>query len=285
MALAALWVRAELLNTDRYVETVAPLVEEPAIVDGISARAADALTEAAGVGTRIEDALPQIGAVVGPALANAFNDWVEGVVARVVSSDQFASIWSGANRAAHQVFVQVVTGPREGAAVTVNEEGTLVLDLDPVFAQVKDRLAQSGITALDGLTLDNLQLQYELFTLEAIPKAREAVSLLQTVAWVLPAIAVLAALGATFAAGNPRKWLRRVFGAVAVGSILLWLALAWVGSSYLADTPGLAAAYETIASRLITGAKIAAGVGVVGWLGAFLFLRQRSEVSAEPAAE
>ncbi|HEY7703582.1 MAG TPA: hypothetical protein VID03_01990 [Acidimicrobiia bacterium] len=280
LSLAALWVRSELLNTERYVATVAPLVDDPAIVEGVSTRAAGALTEALGVGTRIEDALPEVGAVVGPALADAFNGWMEGVVAQVLESDLFARVWMGANRAAHQAFVRVVTGPHEGGAATINEQGTLVLDLNPVFAMVKDRLAQSGFTGLDRLSLDNLSLQYELFTLEAIPGARKAVETLQTLAWVLPVVAILAAVAATMTAGKPRIWIRRVFAAVAIGSLVLWLVLAWVGSSYLADTPAAAAAFETIASLLLTAAKVATAIGVVGWLVALVFLRPRAaEVS------
>jgi hypothetical protein len=217
-------------------------------------------------------------------VADAFNGWVEGVVNEVVSSDQFATVWTGANRAAHQVFVRTVTGPHEGGAVTANEEGTLILDLNQIFAMVQERLAQSGINALAGVSLGGLQLQYELFTLEAIPRARQAVETLQTVAWVLPVVALLAALAAIFTAGNPRRWLRRVFAATAIGSLVLWLVLVWVGSSYLADMPAAAAAYGTIISRLLTAAKVATGVGAIGWLAAFLFLRPRPPaVSEEPA--
>jgi hypothetical protein len=69
---------------------------------------------------------------------------------------------------------------------------------------------------------------------------------------------------------------------VAIGSLALWLVLAWVGSSYLADTPAAAAAFETIVSLLLTAAKVATAVGVVGWLAALLFLRPRpAEVSEE----
>ena len=39
----AVWGRNTLLNTDRYVETVAPLSDEPAVIDSVANRVTDAI--------------------------------------------------------------------------------------------------------------------------------------------------------------------------------------------------------------------------------------------------
>src|SRR5262245_5983143 len=103
------FVRGQLLNTDRYVETVAPLVRDPAVQDAIAARLTDVIVTQLNL-TRLTqqlaDALEQRGAptqldgLVGPAV-NGLTSFIHDQVRTVVASDQFADVWNTANRVAH----------------------------------------------------------------------------------------------------------------------------------------------------------------------------------------
>jgi hypothetical protein len=151
-ATVAVWARAEVLDTDRWVATVGPLIEEPAVVDALSTRAATAIVDGLDLENRIRDALvniqqlpDQIGALAAP-ITNAIEGRIKQRVTQVLQTDQAQELWVEINRVAHTAIVNVLTGnTREGVSV---ENGTVTLDLIPVIAM--------GLTAVEDILSDVL---------------------------------------------------------------------------------------------------------------------------------
>lgn len=156
VAVISTWARAQLVDTDRFVSTFAPLAEDPAVQALVVARTTEAIEERTDIPgltadvfdgvrsldlpPRAQDALTQLEA---PA-ARGVEALVEQTVRRVVSSDQFADTFAGALRVSHDQAVSLIQGDPD-AAVQLESGGQLTLQLGPVVETVKQRLEERGI--------------------------------------------------------------------------------------------------------------------------------------------
>lgn len=129
----AAWGARTVLNTDRYVATVAPLANDPAVQQSIASKVTAQVFEALNVEGVISDALASIGdratVLAGP-LTTALRGFVQEQVLRVVQSDAFDTFWIEANRFVHTQVVEVLKGNEEQVSVV---EGKVLLNLVPLI--------------------------------------------------------------------------------------------------------------------------------------------------------
>ena len=240
-SVVAVYARSELLNTDRYVETVAPLARDPAIQDAITNRLSDAVIQKldlAGLTQQVVASLEQRGApkvlntLVAPAV-NGLTSFITTQIHNVVSSDQFAEIWDSANRKVHGEIDSVLT-TGQGQLLTV--KGTEVsIELGAVLELVKQRLVEQGFGLAAKIPAVSISLP--LFKADQLPKIRTWVAWLNTAAWLLPLVALALFIAAIVVAPNRRRAI--VVGAVtlAVTMGLLLLILDLARSYYLNHLP------------------------------------------------
>jgi hypothetical protein len=228
LAVVATWAHDQVADTDRYVETVAPLAEKPSVQDAVSARltaeitdrleiravtqdAIDALAEA-GVSAR---ATASLSALATP-LTQAVENFIGEQVARLVASDAFAQAWEQANREAHTQMVAVLTG-ETGAAIEVTGNA-VQLNLAVLIDAVKTRLIDAGFTLAE--RLPEVTATFTLFQSADLAKAQTGFRLLESVARVLPILALIALFTAVFV-GRRRRRTLMVGALVVAGSMIL----------------------------------------------------------------
>jgi hypothetical protein len=128
----AAWGARTVLNTDRYVATVAPLADDPAVQASIATKLTDQVFSALDVEGTISDALAGLGeratVLAGP-LTTAVKGFVQDQVQKVVASDAFKTFWVAANRFVHTQVLAILRG--EGDTVSVRE-GKVLLNLLPL---------------------------------------------------------------------------------------------------------------------------------------------------------
>jgi hypothetical protein len=128
----AAWGARTVLNTDRYVATVEPLAEDPAVQQAIATRLTDAVFSTLDVQGVISNALAAIGEratlLAGP-LTNALRGFVQDQVLKVVQSDAFETFWVAANRFVHTQVLAVLRGETDTVSVV---EGKVLLNLVPL---------------------------------------------------------------------------------------------------------------------------------------------------------
>jgi hypothetical protein len=116
----AVFVRSQLLNTNRYVETVSPLARDPAIQDAVTNRLTDEFMtrlDIAGLTQQLANDLKARGIpdvvdqLVSPVVGGV-RSFISDQIHRVVTSDTFAQIWDSANRVAHEELDAVLTPDR-----------------------------------------------------------------------------------------------------------------------------------------------------------------------------
>lgn len=282
----ALYLRSEVLDTDRYVATVAPLASDPAIQAEISNKVTARITEAVDVEgitreamTELGNAAPRAAAVItglAPAIAEQTKSLIHSAVAKFVASPQFQDLWIQANRVAHQGLVNRATGDTSGA-VSIDETGTVTISTKEIIARVKVLLVEQGVDL--ATRIPEVDAQIVLLQSPELVRAAEAIRTLDRTAPILAWMTVLSAIGAIAVA--PRGWRRRTTSrvglALAVAMAVLALALAIGLDIFLSTVPSTTvspAAAQSLVDALLTplrtGVRFVFVVGLLIALAAFL---------------
>jgi hypothetical protein len=222
VSLSAVWVRNTLLDTDNYVSTVAPLASDPAVQQAIANRVTDALFTDADVEQRISGALPSRAAFLAAPLADGVRNAIERATLRLAESSRFETFWERANRRAHEALVNVLTG---GGSRVSTENGAVAVNVGQIVENVKQRLDAKGITIFDDVEVPADKQQLVIVQSDDLEQVQGLVDLLQTIAWVLPVVALACFAAAIGLSGNRRRTIQRgalgVAFAVAVQLVLL----------------------------------------------------------------
>ena len=128
----AAWGARTVLNTDRYVATVAPLADDPAVQASIASRLTDQVFSALDVEGTLSDALSGLGeraTVLAAPLTTAIRGFVQDQVLKVVQSDAFRTFWVEANRFVHTQVLAILEGESDTVSVV---EGKVLLNLLPL---------------------------------------------------------------------------------------------------------------------------------------------------------
>lgn len=240
-SIAAVFARNQLLDTDRYVQTVAPLARDPVVQDAIANRITDeviartdldALAQQAADFLKQQGAPAQIDALVSPAVSGV-ESFVHTQVRKIVGSEQFAQTWDSANRVAHDSLVKVLTGA--GDAPVTSTDTTVSIDLGAVLQQVKQRLIDAGF----GLAtrIPQVSIQYTVYESSELPKIRDYVRWLERTAVWLPLVALALVIAGIAVAPNHRRGLVMAGLFIAVGLLLARGTFAVMRTSYLDNLP------------------------------------------------
>ncbi|MGV9837214.1 hypothetical protein ACWDUL_23900 [Nocardia niigatensis] len=242
----ARFAHGELLDTDRYVQTVEPLGTNPTLQSELADRITDAIMARVDVQNITAQALAAIAesnsrvpsAVVGvaPLVGKEARDFVRDTTQSVLASGQFRGLWIEANRQAHQ-GVAAVLRDRAHAAVGMSADGTVSVSIGPIIDQVRTALIARGFTFADRVPA--IDRSFVLFRSPELVEARGWVSVLDRVAPVLPWITVLVAACAVWVApqGVRRRATFWVGVALALAMALLAVALGVARSAYLDAVP------------------------------------------------
>jgi hypothetical protein len=268
VTIVALFVHTEISDTDRYVQNVQPLSADPAIQSYVADDVSRRLLGQVDVAAYVRDALPARAQRLAGPMTDAFEGFVREATLRVVRSDQFQTLWTEANRLAHTQLVRVLTGNGNGAVTSQN--GVVTIDLSSIVSQVQQRLESSGIDLFSRIPIAKIGGQIPVFESKDLYKARHAVGVLDTLAFVLP-IAVFACFGAAiYLSRSRRRGFLAAALAFAAGALVLSALLAVGRAAYLnaatnAELPhdAAAAVFDTLVRFLHTSVRTVATFSLI----------------------
>ncbi len=277
----AVFARNQLLNTDRYVQTVAPLARDPVIQDAIANRLTDEIVTRADLQGLATDAVnflqkqgapAQLDALVGPAVSGV-TSFLHDQIRKLVGTEQFAAAWDSANRLAHQALVDTLTGR---STKLVSQSNTSVsINLGPFLDVVKQQLASAGFTLVN--KIPEVNVQFEVLNSPDLPKIRTYVRWLDRAATWLPWIVLLLLVGAVATAPNRRRGLILTGLFMGIGLIVVRVLIAGLRSYYADRLPttvkspqALQVTLDTMTRYVRQGVQIlivlALLVAVIAWL-------------------
>ena len=230
-ALVALWTRATVLNTDRYVETMSSIAESPAVQETVADKLDTKITSAIDFDALAREVLPKRADVLAPAIATGAENAIRDALDRFVASSRFQTLWDDANRRAHDRVVALLTTGRSGRLEL--EDDTVFLDLSPAVDRIKERLTERGLDRIAAAIPPTVDGQIPLFTSDGFSTARKGINLIKGLSILLPILALLCFAGYVLMARPRRRGFLHIALGLAVTGLLLLAAVGVARSAYL----------------------------------------------------
>ena len=278
-AAIAYWGQRTLNDTQRYVDTVGPLVDSPEVQDAIATTVTGAIQSQVDVEATLNEVFagvitdrPRLQLLIGP-LSGAVNGLIDREVRAFVASDTFAVVWVRVNTRAQQALVRVLEGDESGAVSVQGDQ--VVLDVSEVIAQVQQRLVARGLTIVENVPIPEVDKQIVLLDAAQLEQTRTIYAFANPVArWLIVVVAAL--FLAALLLSRRRPLMTVTIGLVLAANALL---VAWALSvgrqlfiNELAGTvfgPASSVFYDTLLTYLERGWQVFLWLGVIlvvtGW--------------------
>ena len=231
VALAASWAGGVLTDTDRFVATYAPLIDDPAVQDFVATETTAAIAREVDIEGLVAAAFDGVTSTIGlpgpatralgmlqGAAVEAIESLIDQTVRTVVASDAFSAVWEQTLRTSHAQLVATLQGD-PAALVRLGDDGVVALQLGPIVSEVRERLVANGV-GLASLIPD-IDASVELVRSDALPAVRIAYGVAIAASIALPIVClVLFAVGVLVA----RRRSTALFGsgiglAIAMGAV------------------------------------------------------------------
>lgn len=270
LTVPAVWARNQVLDTDRFVRTVAPLAAHEDIQQAVAARITSYISSAVASSQVVTE-----GGALASLIPMATTAAVDSVTQDFVTSPQFEVLWEQVARTAHSGFQALLSGGESEFFSSGN--GQVVLDLSPIVAAVNDEMAARGIS----ITLPGDRVPLIFFESEELANAENVSQYLDQLAVILPIIALIALAG--YLLLSPNRW-----GALVVASLGLaimmtvtlvflamsrWLYLRELGESV--DQDAATATFDILTHYLRAGLRIIGLVALLLSITVYFTLRDR----------
>jgi len=218
LSVVVVYARNELLNTDTFVATVAPLAKEPAVQQTVATKVSESLIAKADVEQRVKSALPSQAGFLANPISGAVQTATYQITLKLVQSSRFQSLWASAVRSSHEQLDNLLLGNKVGAFQSTN--GQVTVDLTQVERAAKQQLAAKGLSVFDKVP-NYTGAPLVLFQSDQLAKLQRWVKFLDRIALVLPIASVLLFAGAVLLARDRRRGLVHAASGLFVSMALL----------------------------------------------------------------
>jgi hypothetical protein len=286
----AVWTNNQVSDTERFVRSVGPLVDDPDVQSALTNRLTATVFQYVDVQGLADDAVAALGAQglpqplvqrldgLTPTVTSAVTGFVRDKIAELVASAAFASAWNEAIRAVHNTADAVLSG--DSASIVVRGDAVL-LDLAPFIDLVKQRLSAAGLTAVD--LVPEVHPTVEVAKADTLVRAQTAYSTLNTVAGVLPWLVLMFFAVGAYLARNRARALVGIGLGLGLSMVVLAAGLL-VARSLLANAvpaaaaPATASGFDIVVTYLRLGLRAVLVLGLVLALAGFLTGRSETAV-------
>ena len=240
-AVIATWAHDQISNTDRYVQTVAPLASDPAVQNAVADRVTTEIFNRLDVQGVTQDAVTALesrglppnaaaglNALTTP-LASGVRTYVHDQVLKLLKTDTFKQAWEEANRTAHEQMVAVLTG-KQGNVIKVSGN-TVSVNLAAIIETVKTRLEDRGFAL--AAKIPTVNAQFTILESANITKAQQLFRILETLARTLPVLILVLFAVAVYLARSRRRTVVAGALVIAASMLLLGVGLNWFRVVYL----------------------------------------------------
>lgn len=259
------WAGNTIAKTDRYIETVTPLIDNAAIQKAVASYATQEIYSNVDVEPYITEALPPRAAFLAPTLTQQLQKQTQSVLTKVVASPKFKQVWVDTQTNAHQRFVKIAT----------NYTGDGTIRLNNLYQYLSGELKSTPLSFLANKQLPSRVGNIQVAQVKWLPFAHQLVTKIDT--WRILAISLLVITTAgAILLSRKRRQTTIALGLMYAGIMFLTLVSVRIGrevaSGQVASEYQLAIsnAYQIIAHQLVvqTFVLMLAGllVALIAWI-------------------
>jgi hypothetical protein len=286
----SVWVHNQVSDTDRFVRSIGPLVEDPDVQNALTNRLTDTVFQFVDVQAIADDAVTALGnqglppalvtrlSSLTPTLTSAVTGFVHDKIGELVASPQFEAVWNQAITTASRQMNRILSGDAESVVVRGD---TVYLDLAPFIDLVKQRVSDAGLTAVS--LVPEVHPTVALAKADTLVRAQSAYTALDTVATVLPWLVLLLLIVGVYLARNRLRALVGVGLGIALSMVVLAAGLLiarglLVGAVPARAAPATASGFDIAVTYLRYGLRALLVLGLVLALAGYLAGRSESAV-------
>jgi hypothetical protein len=133
LAIFANWTRQQLLDTNQWTKSSSELIANPAIRDQVAIYLVDQLYTNVDVPAEIKSVLPEALQPLAPVAAAGARDLITQAANAALEQPAVQSVWTDANRLAHEQFVQVIDG---GNSYVTTTNGDITVNLGAILGNI-----------------------------------------------------------------------------------------------------------------------------------------------------
>lgn len=280
-ALVAHWGHRTVIDSQRYLDTVGPLIEQPEVQEALATAVTDRVVAEIDTQSQVSSLLGNLNVpsglstVLSAPIATGINSLIGELVTKFIASDQFAKVWITLNTAAQRGIVAILEGGNEGPVQIKGDQ--IVLDISTALAAIQQHVVDAGITAAANITIPENDRQIELATVSGLGQIRFIYALTSPILQWFPLI-VAAMFALSIALARRRARTVVATGIAVVGSALLVALVLTVGQEQFVNQlqgtvfgPASNVFWDTLFSYLILGTRAIFWLGVIvivaGWFG------------------
>ena len=264
LAVFAVWAKRQLLETETWKETSTELLENQDIREQVAGFMVDELFTEVDIEAELQQALPPRAQPAAGVIAGAARNVAGDLANEALQRPRVQELWAEANENAHRRLLEVV---KEGG------DGDVTLNLDEIVSQLGD---QVGVDVSGRLPADAGEIV--ILKTDQLQEAKDAVDLLETLAWALTALALILYGIAIYLADGWRRIALRNVGVAFIVVGVLGLAARGIAGGAVVDSlastssvePAVQATWNIGTSLLAAGAGAVLFYGIVIVLGAWL---------------
>ncbi|PZQ90560.1 MAG: hypothetical protein DI534_04975 [Leifsonia xyli] len=284
VALVANTTQKLLTDTDFFVQTLEPIVDDGAVQQLIIDRTTQAIRQQAGLDQLVADlfagldqldlpprAITALQLLQGPA-TDGVGALVERVVTRVVTSDAFSDVIAQSLRITHEQLIAALGG--NGEVLQISGTGEVGIALDPILDRVRTALGEAGIPlgSLIPTTDAVIVIAKSAQLAQLVWLYQLAIAVGPWLQWVVVALF----LGAVLVA---RRWATAILGvgialAIAAGVLGAGIAAGRVftlgATAGTVPTDAINAIYDSLVASIVNSVAAAVVVGLCVALVAYL---------------
>ncbi|MEI7858527.1 MAG: hypothetical protein WCI26_01740 [Acidimicrobiales bacterium] len=212
------YTRNELLNTNTFVASLAPLAKDKAVQTAVATKVSNSLVAKTDLNQKVKDALPPRAGFLATPITSAVKTATYDITLKLVQSSRFQKLWDKAVRNSHVQLDNLLLGKQTGALSSSN--GQVTIDLTQVEAAAKKELTSRGITIFNKVPTYT-GAPYVLFESKQLLQLQRLVKFLNSLAVVLPILTLLLLAAAVVAAIDRRRGLVHAASGLAVTMALL----------------------------------------------------------------
>jgi hypothetical protein len=233
--LAGYWLKQNIVDTDVWVNKTSAVIQDPNVRNDISNSLTDTIFTKFDVNQYVKELLPDKAQPLADPIANSLRGLTQKQIDKILQSQAFINAWEKLNTKAHSGLVNSLekadTNSQNSGDLLYFDDDKLMLNLQPVYAEIKDSLSTKGLSFVDKVAPAQINKQVPVATVKEMPTILLAFNLINK-AGLLMFIPMLffAVIGLLIAVDKRKSLL--IFG---VSSIVLLVAN--VQAVYLSKYP------------------------------------------------